>query len=160
VAAFFGHNAPLWKSLPKPSSATRADPYPSDWDAANGGAGPYVWTTSQGRAHSGADALLERSFPQVLDASWAYLTSRTLSHVYRITKAHDESVADYNMSAKVTALRLNLGPDERPVGLSSPSVVSWGPDRLDVFAIQSDGFLYHRYWDGQKWNGPEKLAGG
>jgi hypothetical protein len=33
------------------------------------------------------------------------------------------------------------------------SAVSWGPNRLDVFVRKiSDRNLYHRYWDGVKWN--------
>src|SRR5262249_15301829 len=133
---------------------------PSSWDDPNRGQGRLIWTNSQGKAHSGADVFLERSFPQVLENAWAYFTSPKISKVYRITKLHEQSLADYNMSGKSIALTLNQDADEGPVGLSSPAAVSWGKNRLDVFAIQSDGHVYHRYYDGQKWNGPDKLPGG
>ena len=35
---------------------------------------------------------------------------------------------------------------------SPPVAVSWGPNRLDVFAIGNDGQLWHRWWDGDIWN--------
>ncbi len=42
---------------------------------------------------------------------------------------------------------------------SPPVVVSWGPDRLDIFAIGTDQALYHRWWDGAAWGGWESLGG-
>jgi hypothetical protein len=30
-------------------------------------------------------------------------------------------------------------------------VVSWGPNRLDVFVEGTDSALYHKWWDGQAW---------
>ncbi|MDQ6700898.1 MAG: hypothetical protein M3Z36_12030, partial [Acidobacteriota bacterium] len=42
---------------------------------------------------------------------------------------------------------------------SEPVAVSWGPDRLDVFAIFRDGALWHKWWDGQIWNEWESLGG-
>ncbi len=35
---------------------------------------------------------------------------------------------------------------------SAPVAVSWGPNRIDVFALQSDGSVGHIWWDGQIWN--------
>lgn len=35
--------------------------------------------------------------------------------------------------------------------VSSPSAVSWGVDRLDVYAIDNDQDLYHNSWDGNAW---------
>lgn len=35
--------------------------------------------------------------------------------------------------------------------ISEPAAVSWGPDRLDVFAIDRKHNLLHRYWDGSNW---------
>jgi hypothetical protein len=43
--------------------------------------------------------------------------------------------------------------------VKSPSVVSWAPNRLDVFALGWDGNLYHLGWDGSNWGGPENLGG-
>jgi hypothetical protein len=40
-----------------------------------------------------------------------------------------------------------------PMGLgSSPAACGWGPDRLDVFAVGSDGDLLHTAWNGQDWS--------
>lgn len=34
-----------------------------------------------------------------------------------------------------------------------PSVVTWGVDRLDIFAVgpSTDSQIYHKYWDGKSW---------
>ncbi len=42
---------------------------------------------------------------------------------------------------------------------SPPVAVSWGPDRIDLFAIFNDGALWHRWWDSQIWNPWESLGG-
>lgn len=40
-----------------------------------------------------------------------------------------------------------------------PVVVSWGADRLDIFAISaSDGFISHKTWDGSNWAVWESLG--
>jgi Repeat of unknown function (DUF346) len=42
----------------------------------------------------------------------------------------------------------------------TPNAVSWGPHRLDVFAIGSGGDLQHWWWpgDGAVWGGPQPLG--
>jgi hypothetical protein len=42
---------------------------------------------------------------------------------------------------------------------SPPVAVSWGPNRLDVFAMGTDSALWHRWWDGAHWGGWESLGG-
>ncbi len=42
---------------------------------------------------------------------------------------------------------------------SPPVAVSWGPNRIDVFAMGDDSALYHRWWDGSNWGGWESLGG-
>jgi len=42
---------------------------------------------------------------------------------------------------------------------SPPVALSWGPNRLDIFAIGTDQALYHRWWDGSAWHGWESLGG-
>jgi hypothetical protein len=48
---------------------------------------------------------------------------------------------------------------------AGPSVASWGPNRLDVFAVRNpDGWfgprtLQHWWWDGSQWSGPESRGG-
>ena len=39
---------------------------------------------------------------------------------------------------------------------SAPAVVSWGPDRLDIFGLGLDQDMFHKSWDGSKW-GPSLL---
>jgi hypothetical protein len=160
-ASFFGNNAPLWKSLPKPSLAQRDDPYPLDWDTANGGAGRSIWTDSQGNPLSDGNVYLDRAYPQVLANSWTAFESPNIPGygVFRITKAVEKSAADYTLSGRTTALTLQLSPSTVGLGLGSPSTVSWAPNRLDAFVVGFDGNLYHRWWDGN-WGGPENLGGG
>jgi hypothetical protein len=30
---------------------------------------------------------------------------------------------------------------------SAPAVVSWGPNRLDIFGLGTDDLMYHKAWD-------------
>ncbi len=47
---------------------------------------------------------------------------------------------------------------------SAPSVISWGPNRLDIFGLSVDGKLLHQAWTGYDWypgvESWETLAGG
>jgi Zn-dependent metalloprotease len=43
--------------------------------------------------------------------------------------------------------------------LSAPAAVSWGSNRLDVFAQGADGACWHRAWDGSAWTPWESLGG-
>ena len=158
-AAFFGNNAQPWRSLPDPAKSQRDDPYPLNWDDANGGQGRYIWTDSQGNSYPDADVYLERAFPQVLANSWALFESPSMRAAYRITRRIDRSLADYGLSGKATGLTLNLESPLRGEGLSAPAVVSWAANRLDSFAVGFDGNLYHEWWGGA-WGGPENLGGG
>lgn len=42
--------------------------------------------------------------------------------------------------------------------ISEPAVVSWGPGRLDIFAVDRKRNLLHKYFDGGKWVGWEILG--
>ena len=42
---------------------------------------------------------------------------------------------------------------------SAPTAVSWGSDRLDVFAKGTDNALWHKWWGGGPWSGWESLGG-
>ena len=42
----------------------------------------------------------------------------------------------------------NLGGD----WTQRPSVVSWGPGRLDVFLVGTDNSLYQKFYNGSAWN--------
>jgi hypothetical protein len=158
-AAFFGNNAQPWKSLPDPAKSQRDDPYPLDWDDANGGEGRYIWTDSQGSPYPDADVYLERAFPQVLAESWALFETAEMSAAYRIIGRVDRTLADYGLSSKVSGLTLQLEGGSRGQGLSAPAAVSWAANRLDSFAVGFDGDLYHLWWNGSAWGGPENLGG-
>src|SRR5215469_3404740 len=42
---------------------------------------------------------------------------------------------------------------------SSPRVVAWAPNRLDIFVVGTDSALWHRWWDGSQWGSWESLGG-
>jgi hypothetical protein len=42
---------------------------------------------------------------------------------------------------------------------SPPSVVSWGPDRLDIFAKGGDNAIWHQAWNGSSWSGWDSRGG-
>jgi hypothetical protein len=46
-----------------------------------------------------------------------------------------------------------------PVSASMPSALRWGTDNLDVFAVGSDGALWHIAFDGVRWHPWESLGG-
>jgi hypothetical protein len=160
-ASFYGNNAPAWKTLPNPSSSQRADAYPLDWDAANGGDGRYIFTDSQGNDYAGADAYLDRAYPQVIPNSWILLESPSVpaGAICKVTGVVEKSLADYGLSSRSTGVSFTLEGNVKGLGLSAPSVAAWSANRLDIFAIGLDGNLYHRWWDGSAWNGPQNLGG-
>ena len=51
-----------------------------------------------------------------------------------------------------------LGGDDEKTFASLPAAVSWGPDRVDVFAVDSRFELSHLYWDGSQWSQWETLS--
>ncbi len=42
---------------------------------------------------------------------------------------------------------------------STPSSVSWGENRLDIFSVGNNGAVWHKWWDGRRWGGWESLGG-
>ncbi len=42
---------------------------------------------------------------------------------------------------------------------SAPTVSSWAPGRLDVFARGQDNALWHKWWDGDSWHNWQSLGG-
>ena len=62
--------------------------------------------------------------------------------------------------ADVVPARGRTSASRRRARLSgAPAAVSWGPNRIDVFATATDGSLRHKWWDGRRWNGWENLGG-
>lgn len=99
-ASFFGHNAPQYDSLP--SSARK--PYPRNWDKDDSIS---IATNSKGEEHADDFVYLDSAYPSIVQNSWVILHSPARQSVYRITKSHDKSLADYAMSTKVTGLQLS-----------------------------------------------------
>lgn len=119
-AACFGHNAPLYGSLPS-EEFVKDDPFSSsdpanDWDQ-----GRTIWTDSHGRSYSdGADGLpavfLERRIDEVVAGGWVVFAGTTLGsdleepepalEVFPVTGASTSTRADYALSAEVTGLVL------------------------------------------------------
>ena len=61
--------------------------------------------------------------------------------------------ANHNHGFRITSIRAQsaiLQTLSRPNASSSP-VVSWGSNRLDVFAIGTNSALYHKWWNGSTW---------
>ena len=113
-AGFFGHNAPLWASLPissrygetlDDSSSTEV---PAAWEGNwDGGGGRTIWTDSGEIAYSDADVYLERTVPDVVPDSWTVFESAAQGHqIYKISDVAETSLADYALSAKCTGLAL------------------------------------------------------
>lgn len=50
--------------------------------------------------------------------------------------------------------------DKSSTCISAPAAVSWGANRIDVFALGIDNYVYHAWGDGSsEWRGWEKLGG-
>jgi len=119
---FFGHNAPLFGSLPDGDNL-KADPYAaegSNWDTANGGTGRTIWTDSWGNLYPTrypqVDVFLERSLPEMVTNSWIVCRDPGVGPVaYRVAAVSEISVVGYGLSAKATGLQLTA-----PDGVSPP----------------------------------------
>jgi hypothetical protein len=140
-ASFFGHNAPLWDSLPDPAKSQRSDPYPVDWDAIHNGAGPYVSQNSQGRPYTGSTVYLERSFP-LLPGSLAAIEPSAGSLLgLEVSAVADKSLADYNLSGKSTGLTLSRLDNQPILHLAAPSVAVLANGSVVAFA-SANGSIY------------------
>jgi hypothetical protein len=114
---FFGHNAPLFGSLPKGDNL-KADPYSAtdaNWDAANKNAGRSIWEDSWGNnysVNSGINVFLERSLPEVRTNSWVVFECIGVEpKAYWVNYVSEVSITGYGLSAKATGLLLKLTTD-------------------------------------------------
>lgn len=48
---------------------------------------------------------------------------------------------------------------QSPRFTNTPTAISWGKDRLDVFGVDFYGVVWHLGWDGSKWLEREDLGG-
>jgi predicted phage baseplate assembly protein len=104
---FFGHNAPLHATLPKPDNTRGTDPYSEGWDGASERT---IWQDSQGEDYTeknGSHVHFERCVPEVLGESWVIFEAAdgTL-RPYRVSAVSEASLADYGISGKATGLKL------------------------------------------------------
>lgn len=105
--AFFGHNAPLWNTLPKTtqlraSDTGGSDPYGSSWDANPRS----IWTNSQGSDYGTGRAYLERTVPDIVNDSYVVLETGSTQKTYQAKGIVEVSLSDYGLSSKSTGLRL------------------------------------------------------
>jgi len=121
-AAFFGHNAPRWGSLPQ-TGVQRADLYTAeaggDWDA-----GRTIWTDASGAPYdngSGDVAVqpavyLDRKLSNVVAGTWVVFVGRgaangePLWHAARIEGSVETTRADYAIVGEATGLLLEPVP--------------------------------------------------
>lgn len=95
AASVFGHNAPLYSSVPTPpAGATK----PPNWEGRTLGAEP-------GAAIGGVD--LDMRYTGVSTGSWVVLDSPTRRTVCRVVGTSELSRADYTLSSKVTRVRVD-----------------------------------------------------
>ncbi len=140
-ASFFGHNAPLWSSLPDPSKSQRSDPYPVDWDSLHAGTGPYISQNSQGQLYGNASVYLERSF-EVLPATLAAIEPIAGPLLaLEVTSVADKSLADYNLSGKSTGLTLERLDQQPILNFSAPTVLLM-PDGSVTALACANGSIY------------------
>jgi len=119
-AAVFGHNAPLYGSLPR-EDFVKNDPFTSADPANNWDAGRTVWTDSRGRlyadATSGLPALfLDRKIDALVPGGWVVLAGTTLAatgapatrrvEVFPLSAVTVASLADYALAGEVSGLVL------------------------------------------------------
>jgi Bacterial Ig-like domain/Baseplate J-like protein len=119
-AAFFGHNAPRWASLPKHDPATQHgdnDPFGASWDDPQRS----IWVDSQGSSYGGDTVHLDRDVAELEPGSWTVFESATGAAAYYVNNVSTKSLADYSMSARSSQLTLSqrdgLSPSE---GVGSP----------------------------------------
>jgi hypothetical protein len=119
-AAFFGHNAPKWETLPKPTPQTQRsteDPYEFPWDQPP----RPVWVDSQGSSYGGDTVYLERTIRGLEPRSWTIFESVSGAAPYFVTKVAEESLADYGISGRGARLTLSKRDGTSPsAGLASP----------------------------------------
>ena len=150
-AAFFGNNAPPWKSLTNPGTVLRGDAAPQDWDAANNGTGTTIWTDSQGNYHKDASAFLDRAYTGILPESFILIESPGGPPApLQVASTADKSLADYGLTGKCTGLTLRDLFGEPTFALLSPTIV-FAAGQPFIFANGSDGNIYEVDGGTQSW---------
>ncbi|RMH81601.1 MAG: putative baseplate assembly protein [Calditrichaeota bacterium] len=108
---FFGHNAPLYSSLPKKDNL-QGDPYPHNWDNPDW----EIWkdpllvnpkNPTETFYYTAADVYLERVVSEVLPGSWVLFKPESGDvAIYRVEAVREVSRTGFGISGKVTGLTL------------------------------------------------------
>ncbi len=131
-AAIFGHNAPEWSALPVALRVGEANPDPKTVQKT-----PFLQGAFADRQDSWADAKfasnttvlnLDAVYNTIVPDSWIALTTpdHNYAELYRVTSVAEETIADFNISAKTTRLEI-----------SGENIQKYSPRKASVFA-QSD----------------------
>ena len=99
----------------------------------------------------------------VADGEYRLLATTNVSGVAREDRLNNNSVVVglRLQGNNVTQVPLAWRDWQRRGGIlvQPPKVVSWGPNRLDVFGVGTDNALYHMAWNGSSWSGWNRLGG-
>lgn len=120
TVGFFGHNAPLWYTLPK--NVHGDVDYPgNNWDYGEGW--PIWWNQQTGGPYKDSDVYLERVVDGIVLGSCIVIESPGKEHLfYKVDSVFDRSIAAFALSAKLTGLTLKkmdgseLADSEKPGG--------------------------------------------
>jgi hypothetical protein len=119
-AAFFGHNAPRWASLPKHDPATQHgddDPFGASWDDPQRS----IWVDSQGSSYGGDTVHLDRDIAELEPGSWTIFETATGAALYYVNNVTTKSLADYSLAARSSQLVLSQRDGRSPSeGVGSP----------------------------------------
>jgi hypothetical protein len=117
-AAFFGHNAPKWSTLPDHDNQRGTDPYPEDWDNPPRS----VWIESQGNTLGGDSVYLDREVQDLEPKGWTVFETETGAATYYISAVSAHSVADYGISGRASRLQLSKHDGTSPSeGTATPA---------------------------------------
>lgn len=114
----FGHNAPLWRSLPGATGSPNIQALYHDWDGPRPTVPPApfsIWRNSlkielenDPPYYTGADLYLERAVPEVVTNSWVVLERPTNNYeAFRVDQVTEASVHGFALSGKATGLTLS-----------------------------------------------------
>ena len=117
-AAFFGHNAPKWSTLPKHDTQRGSDPYEEDWDKPQRS----VWVDSQGNTLGGDSVYLDREVQDLEPKSWTVFETETGAAPYYVSAVSAHSVADFGLSGRASRLQLSKPDGTSPSeGTATPA---------------------------------------
>lgn len=144
----FGHNAPLWRSLPGAAGSPNLQALYHDWDGLCPTSSPAsfsIWRNSLKTGsetsppyYSGADLYLERAVPEVVTNSWVVLEGPTNNYeAFRVAQITEESVNGFSLSGKATGLTLSRDGTTKITNNDNDKKTSFTVRQTTAF-VQSD----------------------